>query len=55
MDESKKNTIVMIVFFALIMWMAIYYSTVLQKKLQSPLSYIETGQETEAGQFASLN
>lgn len=55
MDATKKNTLVMLAFFVLIMLSAIYYSTVLQKKLQSPISQFETEQPASAGQFANLD
>jgi hypothetical protein len=55
MNETKKNSMVMIAFFALIMWMAIYYSITIQKKLQSPISYFQTQQQGGLGQIAGLN
>ncbi|HLM83621.1 MAG TPA: hypothetical protein VK254_00195 [Candidatus Bathyarchaeia archaeon] len=42
MNKIEKNTMVMIAFFALIVWMAIFYSMVLQKRLQSPLTHFQS-------------
>lgn len=53
MNATEKNTMAIVLFFVLIIWMAIYYSTVLQKRMQTPLSYFETPTTTD--RVAGLN